>query len=101
MRGVARLVDRQPTVSPERLIAQLTPPPTFADASFASYHPDPAAPTQSAAVAACKRFCERTAEHRRGGRRLLGRREASPGVGLYLDGGFGVGKTHLLAAAYR
>jgi cell division protein ZapE len=24
-----------------------------------------------------------------------------PGVGLYLDGGFGVGKTHLLAAAYR
>ena len=23
------------------------------------------------------------------------------GVGLYLDGGFGVGKTHLLAAAYR
>jgi cell division protein ZapE len=26
---------------------------------------------------------------------------ALPGVGLYLDGGFGVGKTHLLAAAYR
>ena len=23
-----------------------------------------------------------------------------PGVGLYLDGGFGVGKTHLLASAY-
>ena len=55
MRGVARLVDRRPTVSPERLIAQLTPPPTFADASFAGYHPDPAEPTQSAAVAACQR----------------------------------------------
>src|ERR1700677_2558291 len=101
MRGVGRLVDRQPTVSPERLIAQLTPPPTLADASFASYRPDPAEPTQSAAVAACQRFCERAVEHRRGRRRFLGRREATPGVGLYLDGGFGVGKTHLLAAAYR
>jgi len=78
MRGVARLVDRQPTVSPERLIAQLTPPPTFAQASFASYHPDPAEPTQSAAVAACQRFCERAVEHRRGRRRLLGRRKATP-----------------------
>src|SRR3984885_6272119 len=101
MRGVARLVDRQPTVSPERLIAQLTPPPSFADASFASYRPDPAEPTQSAAVAACQRFCGRAVEHRRGRRKLLGRRAASPGIGLYLDGGFGVGKTHLLAAAYR
>src|ERR1700689_3634694 len=101
MRGVARLVDRRPTVSPERLIAQLTPPPTFADASFASYHPDPAEPTQSGAVAACQRFCELVAERRAGRRSLLGKREASPGVGLYLDGGFGVGKTHLLAAAYH
>src|SRR5690349_23645494 len=24
----------------------------------------------------------------------------SPGVGMYLDGGFGVGKTHLLASSY-
>src|ERR1700753_1395281 len=101
MPGVARLVDRHPTVSPERLIAQLRPPPTFADASFANYHPDAAEPTQSAAVLACQRFCEQAVEHRRQRRKLFGRRAASPGVGLYLDGGFGVGKTHLLAAAYR
>ncbi|WIM88466.1 cell division protein ZapE [Candidatus Mycobacterium wuenschmannii] len=101
MQGVARLVDRQPTVSPERLVAQLTPPPTFADASFTSYQPDPAQPSQSAAVQACRQFCERTIERRAGRRKLLGRREVLPGVGLYLDGGFGVGKTHLLAAAYR
>jgi cell division protein ZapE len=101
MHGVARLVDRQPTVSPERLVAQLTPPPTFADASFATYHPDPAEPTQSAAVEACRRFCERAVERRAGRKKLFGRREVLPGVGLYLDGGFGVGKTHLLAAAYR
>ena len=90
-----------PTVSPERLVAQLTPPPTFADASFASYHPDPAEPTQSAAVVACQRFCRQAVERRSGRKKLFGRREVLPGVGLYLDGGFGVGKTHLLAAAYR
>src|SRR5271166_3168429 len=98
---VAHLVDRQPTVSPERLIAQLTPPPTFANASFASYHPDPAEPTQASAVAACQQFCRQAVERRAGHTKLFGRREVLPGVGLYLDGGFGVGKTHLLAAAYR
>src|SRR5271166_2624937 len=97
---VAHLVDRRPTVSPERLIAQLTPPPTFADASFAGYHPDPAEPTQRAAVAACRRFCESAVERRAGRKKLFGRRVVLPGVGLYLDGGFGVGKTHLLASAY-
>jgi cell division protein ZapE len=101
MHGVARLVDRQPTASPERLVAQLTPPPTFADASFATYYPDPAEPTQSAAVKACRRFCERAVQRRGGRKKLFGRPEVLPGVGLYLDGGFGVGKTHLLAAGYR
>jgi len=98
---VAHLVDRQPTVSPERLIAQLTPPTTFAEVSFASYRPDPAEPTQSVAVAACQQFCRQAVERRAGRKKLFGRREVSPGIGLYLDGGFGVGKTHLLAAAYH
>ncbi|WP_297795520.1 cell division protein ZapE [Mycobacterium sp.] len=98
--GVAHLVDRHPTASPERLIAQLRPPPTFADVSFATYQPDPAEPTQTAAVAACRDFCRQAARRRAGRRKLLGRREILPGVGLYLDGGFGVGKTHLLASAY-
>ena len=99
-RRVARLVDRHPTVSPERLIAQLRPPPTFADVSFATYEPDPAEPTQSEAVAACRDFCRQAVQRRAGRRKLLGRRAVLPGVGLYLDGGFGVGKTHLLASAY-
>jgi cell division protein ZapE len=99
-RPVARLVDRHPTVSPQRLIAQLRPPPTFAEVSFATYHPDPAEPTQAAAVAACADFCRQAVERRAGRRKLFGKRIALPGVGLYLDGGFGVGKTHLLASAY-
>jgi cell division protein ZapE len=94
------LVDRHPTVSPERLIAQLKPPPTFADVSFATYRPDPAEPTQAAAVVACQDFCQQAVQRRAGRRKLLGKRAVLPGVGLYLDGGFGVGKTHLLASAY-
>ena len=94
------LVDRHPTVSPQRLIAQLVPPPTFADVSFDSYRPDPAEPTQAAAVDACLNFCGEAVRRRAGRRKLFGKREVLPGVGLYLDGGFGVGKTHLLASAY-
>lgn len=95
-----RLVDRHPTVSPQRLIAQLVPPPTFTDVSFESYRPDPAEPTQTAAVQSCLSFCEEAMHRRAGRRKLFGKREVLPGVGLYLDGGFGVGKTHLLASAY-
>jgi cell division protein ZapE len=98
--GVAHLVDRHPSVTPERLIAQLTPPPTFSDVSFDSYEPDPAEPSQATAVQSCRQFCEQAVERRAGKKKLFGRREALPGVGLYLDGGFGVGKTHLLASSY-
>jgi cell division protein ZapE len=98
--GVGRLVDRHPSVTPERLIAQLHPPPTFADVSFESYQPDPAEPSQSAAVVSCLQFCDDALARRAGRKKLFGKRETLPGVGLYLDGGFGVGKTHLLASTY-
>ena len=98
--GVAHLVDRHPTVSPERLIAQLVPPPTFSDVSFETYQPDPAEPSQAAAVQSCKQFCAQALQRRAGKKKLFGRHEALPGVGIYLDGGFGVGKTHLLASSY-
>ncbi|KMO78250.1 cell division protein ZapE [Mycolicibacterium chlorophenolicum] len=97
---VAHLTDRRPSVTPERLVAQLVPPPTFADVSFDTYRPDPAEPTQAAAVEACRRFCAQALERRAGKKKLFGKREVLPGVGIYLDGGFGVGKTHLLASSY-
>nr|WP_090343969.1 cell division protein ZapE [Mycolicibacterium malmesburyense]CRL75197.1 putative ATPase [Mycolicibacterium malmesburyense] len=98
--AVRHLVDRHPDVTPDRLIAQLVPPPTFSDVSFDSYLPDPAEPSQAAAVQSCLRFCDQAEGRRAGKKKLFGRREVLPGVGLYLDGGFGVGKTHLLASSY-
>ena len=94
------LVDRHPSVSPERLIAQLVPPPTFSGVSFDSYHPDPAEPSQAAALSACRDFDDLAVRRRAGKKRLLGKPSVLPGAGLYLDGGFGVGKTHLLASLY-
>ncbi|CKP58422.1 AFG1 family ATPase [Mycobacterium tuberculosis] len=45
-------------------------------------------------------FCRQAVERRAGRKKWFGKRDVLPGVGLYLDGGFGVGKTHLLASAY-
>ena len=99
--AIAHLADRHPSVTPERLIAQLVPPPTFADVSFDTYRPDPAEPSQAAAVQALPRSsASRPWQRRAGKKKLFGKREVLPGVGLYLDGGFGVGKTHLLASIY-
>ncbi len=92
---VASLTAVLPTVSPQRLVAELVPPPHFAQASFDSYLPDPAHPSQGAAVARLREAAERIRQGS-GGKRLF-RRKAAPEA-VYLDGGFGVGKTHLLAS---
>lgn len=91
---MTQLVGRRPVVAPSELIASLVPPPHFADARFDTYKPDPAFPSQRAALDAVRGFAVGI---RRPGR-LRGGSGASAGKGLYLDGGFGVGKTHLLAA---
>jgi cell division protein ZapE len=95
-----RLADRRPQVASERLVADLVPPPRFADVRFDTYRPDPAEPTQAAAKAAGATFAETL---RAGQSRGLFRRRQAPAgpAGLYLDGGFGVGKTHLLASLWH
>ncbi|MFT3715072.1 MAG: cell division protein ZapE [Gordonia sp. (in: high G+C Gram-positive bacteria)] len=99
---VERLSDRNPVISPDALIGEMVPPPTFDDVSFDTYIPDPNEPSQAAAVAACRDFVERASKVRSGGKKGLFRKAAPVhGVGLYLDGGFGVGKTHLLASIYH
>jgi cell division protein ZapE len=98
----ARLVDRRPEVPAERLVEALVPPPRFDAVRFVTYRPDPSQPTQGAAVAAVQAFAARTAGSDR--RRGWLRRRATPPEdrpGIYLDGGFGVGKTHLLASLWH
>jgi cell division protein ZapE len=91
--------------TPAELVRGFVPTPRFAHVSFDSYRPDPREPTQAAAVARLRAFVgELAAEADEGGglfARFRRRKPAASLRGLYLDGGFGVGKTHLLAAAYH
>jgi cell division protein ZapE len=98
----ARLSDRTPQVAPEALVDEMVPPSMFDEVSFDSYIPDPDEPSQAEAVQAARSFVER-AKKAKGGKRGLFGRKSTPqqGLGLYLDGGFGVGKTHLLASIYH
>lgn len=73
---------------------ELVPPPRFADCRFDTWYRDPAVPGQAAAIARIRAFA--TAPP--GFWQRLWRR---PPAGLYLDGDFGVGKTHLLAATWH
>ena len=97
-----RLVDRRPSASAAELAAGFSPPKRFADVRFETYVPDAAHPSQAAAKAALERFAAGFGAPS-GGRR--GRRGAATGPdgkpGRYLDGGFGVGKTHLLASLWH
>ncbi|MHA3702703.1 cell division protein ZapE [Jatrophihabitans sp. YIM 134969] len=98
----AHLADRTPSVSPEQLVAGLVPPPLFDDVGFDTYRPDPAEPTQAAALTAVERFAATLGDRRPRRKRLFGRGDATPAAhGIYLDGGFGVGKTHLLASLWH
>ena len=96
-----RLVDRSPEVARDRLVAELVPPPRFDAVRFETYRPDPAQPSQGIAREALATFAGRLhAPVRRSG--LLRRTVAPSGpAGVYLDGGYGVGKTHLLASVWH
>ena len=95
------LTERDPRVPADRLVAELVPPPRFADVSFDSYRPDPAQPSQQQAVDVLREFAGNA-----GGAApeaaLSGKARAHQGPGgVYLDGGYGVGKTHLLASLWH
>ncbi|TDO47809.1 cell division protein ZapE [Kribbella sp. VKM Ac-2527] len=103
-----RLTERRPEVSPDRLLSECVPPPRFAPVRFETYRPDPAEPSQAEALALLiergNALAEprRTTKPRRLGRLFRGRKsEPQTKPGIYLDGGFGVGKTHLLASLWH
>ncbi|MBB5790885.1 cell division protein ZapE [Jiangella mangrovi] len=99
-----RLTDRRPEVPASRLVADMVPPPRFRDVSFDGYRADPAVPSQAAAVTAARSFAagidDGVSMRRRGWFRSRAP-EPAAGSGIYLDGGFGVGKTHLLASLWH
>lgn len=91
--GADSLCNYSPDISAEELMRQLVPPPEFEGATFENYRPDPKFPSQEKAHKAAKQFATGSSG------RFFSRTEAPPGV--YLDGGFGVGKTHLLASIWH
>lgn len=95
------LVDRRPRVAPEQLIAELVPPPHFTSVSFDSYRPDPNQPTQTEAVETLSRFAGTIGQKPGLLGKLFGGKKNEMKSGVYLDGGYGVGKTHLLASLWN
>jgi len=79
------------------MLDELVPPRQFTGATLDSYRPDRDYPSQGAAVAAMRNFVAGAKSAK------LFSRKKTPVVkpGVYLDGGFGVGKTHLLAAVWH
>ena len=79
---------------------RLVPPPRFGGVRFSNYHP--AHPSQVEAEQRLRTVAARLARPERAG---LGgfrwKRRKSGSLGIYIDGGFGVGKTHLLAALWH
>ncbi|MFJ9632443.1 cell division protein ZapE [Streptomyces sp. NPDC101175] len=104
------LCAREPYVPADRLVAEMVPPPRFDSVRFATYLPDPNQPSQTEAVGVLESFAaglggaHAAGSGRRGflglGRAPKTRTPAGP-RGVYLDGGYGVGKTHLLASLWH
>ncbi|SEG09150.1 cell division protein ZapE [Actinacidiphila yanglinensis] len=100
------LAERDPHVDATRLLAELVPPPRFGAVRFATYVPDQAQPSQARAVRALEEFAAGIGGPAPGSARRKWfrvrepERPSIPG-GVYLDGGYGVGKTHLLASLWH
>ena len=104
------LCAREPHVPADRLVAEMVPPPRFDSVRFDTYIPDPNQPSQTEAVTRPERLRggprRGARERRRQARRWFGLGKARPPApagprGVYLDGGYGVGKTHLLASLWH
>ncbi len=95
------------SASVEEIMSGFVPTPRFSHVSFENYRPDPKFPGQVEALEKVRDFVNNLAGGDEPRARFFGRwlhrstEETENYKGLYLDGGYGVGKTHLLASAYR
>lgn len=94
--AVCSLVEIQPNPSLAEVLAQLVPPREFTKARFENYLPDQRFPSQSEALQAARNFLGPSVA-----KSLFSKSKSKAPAGIYLDGGFGVGKTHLLAAIWH
>lgn len=97
VKNMPSILNRFPEPSVDEIIARFVPPAQFLEVRFENYVPNSLYPTQQSTLEAMRRFAEGV---NRGQRRFFRRREQMK-RGRYLDGGFGVGKTHLLAALWH
>ncbi|MEU0372297.1 cell division protein ZapE [Streptomyces sp. NPDC006283] len=102
------LCAREPHVPADRLVAEMVPPPRFDSVRFDTYVPDPDQPSQIEAVKVLSDFAQglggahATGSGRRRWFARTPKNTAPTGPrGVYLDGGYGVGKTHLLASLWH
>lgn len=93
--GFESLTSRAPEITTQELLSQFVPPREFAGARFSNYQPDEAFGSQRVAVERCVEFS--------GGakKKVFAKKISEQKAGIYLDGGFGVGKTHLLASIWH
>lgn len=101
------LCAREPHVPADRLVAEMVPPPRFDSVRFDTYIPDPNQPSQTEAVRVLSGFAAGLGGAHASGagkRRWFARSKPAAPTGprgVYLDGGYGVGKTHLLASLWH
>lgn len=84
-------------ISADHIVEFFVPPPRFSTVRFENYLPNSQHPSQAQALIAMQEFAKPVLP---GKSTWLRKAKRVTGTGIYLDGGFGVGKTHLLAALY-
>lgn len=92
------LCSRVPVLEAQHIVEFFSPPPRFSKVRFSNYQPNPDHPSQTSALIAMQEFAK-PKELKKSF--WSARNKSNVGRGIYLDGGFGVGKTHLLAALYH
>jgi cell division protein ZapE len=93
---ICSLVEIQPNPTLGEVLDQLVPPREFTKARFDNYLPNSNFPSQALALGSARAFVKPGVI-----KSMFSKGKAPTYSGIYLDGGFGVGKTHLLAAIWH
>ena len=93
---ICSLVEIQPNPTLGEVLEQLVPPREFTNARFDNYLPNSDFPSQALALSEARAFVKPGVI-----KSLFSKGKTPTYSGIYLDGGFGVGKTHLLAAIWH